>query len=309
MSTVPESERPGWLPSKEAITRAAARGARYDAWHSRYTSRGPMLAEPIAASLLRDQDGEAATWDPAGPYAGVDGARYRPGGLHLSHGTEPALIAEGRGRTELVTGWESFGAMRDWIAQRGTGGSRELTPPPVPGPTRTWLEDTVLAHLVNRPYDAPGVFQALPPDTMTTDVRWDLFDAARRLSGDHGSYFSPEALVADAVSRLDSVPSRELFRYGGTDGLFTRLYVHRLAETSVSRDEFREAIAALRREDRQLRLPSVPTVVPSQSAERAAPQANDALMTETPETCPDFPAGHVSGPLSGPRPGPPAQGR
>ena len=285
------------MPDEHTMTGKIAEDAR-SAWESRYAARGPGSDDHLIAALRRDDQG-LMSWDPGGPYPGVDGARYQPGAMCLQDADEPFLIIEARGTSEVITGWAGFGQMQDWIAGRRTGGSRALTPAPVPAGTRTWLEDTVLAYAVNHPWDSGlgEALRALEPDAMTTDVRYEVLDAVRRLPG--RGYYSPETVSAEARTRLSRVPAEGLARYGGPGGPFIRAYVSRLAETEIMRPDFRTAVQALQEEDRQARRRAAwlePPVLPVRKApgQRGTPDAT------APGACPGLPPGHVPGPRTDP---------
>ena len=263
------------------------------AWESRYAARGPGTADHLVAALRRDDEG-LMSWDPGGPYPGVDGARYQPGAMCLEDSDEPFLLAGGRGTCEVITGWADFGAMQDWIAGRGTGGTRALTPAPVPAGTRAWLEDTVLAYLVNHPWDTADELRALEPDAMTTDVRYEVLGAVRRLSG--RGYYSPETVSAEARAGLSRVPAEGLAWYGGPGGPFIGIYVSRLAETEIMRPDFRAAVQALHEEDRQARRRA--TWLAARG--RQAPEQGGTSAVTASGACPDLPPGHAPGPPPGP---------
>lgn len=268
-------------------------------WETRYDARGPMAVDQLVAALRRADD--LVSWDPAGPYLGVDGARYEPGSLCLEHADEPIVIVEGRGAREVITGWAGFGEMQDWIAGRGTGGSRGLVAPPVGTLSRTWLEDTVLAYIVNHPLDMRDDLRSLEPDAMTTDVRYEVLDAVRRLSDRDAGSYSPETVSAEARSRLSHVPAEGLPRYGGPGGPFIRTYVSRLAETPVLSSDFRSAVQTLREEDLQARQRGA-VAVPQQPGQRDGSVRSrlPSPADMTPGTWPEFPPGYVPGPRTGP---------
>lgn len=269
------------------------------AWEARYEARGPMAVDQLVAALRRDDD--LVSWDPGGPYLGIDGARYEPGSICLEHTDEPVVIIEGRGGREVITGWAGFGEMQNWIAGRGTGGSRGLVAPPVGTLSRTWLEDTVLAYIINHPLDTRDALRSLEPDAMTTDVRYEVLDAVRRLAGRGSGSYSPETVRAEARSRLSYVPAEGLARYGGPGGPFIRAYVSRLAETPVLSSDFRSAVQTLREEDLQARQRGA-SVVPQQPGQRDGRERSrlPSPAAVTPGTCTEFPPRHVPGPRTGP---------
>ena len=143
-------------------------------WNTRYDARpstpaGEMIDAMRQAGII--------DFDPAGPYLGVDGAAYEPGAFTIGGRQEPILVITGRGAAELITDWTGFDAMADWVASRGSTAGGPLTPPPAAPDCRAWEEDQVLARLVTSPREAPQLTAGLTPDTFTTDVRYDVYQA------------------------------------------------------------------------------------------------------------------------------------
>jgi hypothetical protein len=199
-------------------------------WNTRYDARPPTLAGEMIGAM---RQAGMIDFDPAGPYMGVDGAAYEPGALTIGGKPEPVLVITGRGTAEFITDWPGFDAMGDWIASRGSTASGPLTAPTAGTDCRAWEEDQVLARLVSSPREAPLLTAALTPDTFTTDVRYDVYQAIVTLA-DRGGYYTPEQLEAELRMRMAAVPTYALVNYGGATGLFARAYLARLASTEVS---------------------------------------------------------------------------
>jgi hypothetical protein len=219
-------------------------------------------------------------FDPAGPYLGVDGAAYEPGAFTVSGEQKPVLVITGRGTAELITDWPSFGAMASWVASRGTTGTGPLTPPPSRHDCRAWEEDQVLARLITSPRDTWRLTTGLTPDTFTTDVRYDLYQAVVAVAGRSGSY-APEQVAAELRRRLAVVPPYALVNYGGATGLFARAYLNRLTETTVDRDTAISAASILVQEDSHYRLRAarIPGAAPGNAAPAAVAGHEQATVT------------------------------
>jgi hypothetical protein len=264
-------------------------------WRTRYVDRPPLSSEALAAALTRDTD--HVDWDPAGPYVGVDGASYQPGGMTIGMDVEPVLVVTGRGAREVITGWETFGSMEQWIADRGSGGSRGLQMPLVPTMPRTWLEDAVLARMITDPQASAEAMRSLRQDTMTADVRYDIVHAMTRLMARNDGRYTPDQVAFEARRHLALVPGSGLERYGGADGPFIRTYVARLVETDIGLHEFRSSVKSLRMEDRQAReRASVRAAGPRQRHEQ---EQRQPYLAQTPWPCPEVPSGHGHGPNPG----------
>jgi hypothetical protein len=171
-------------------------------WNTRYDARPTAPAAEMSDAL---RQAGIIDFDPGGPYMGVDGAAYEPGAFTISGRHEPILVITGRGTTELVTDWPGFDAMADWVASRGTTASGPLTPLPARRDCRAWEEDQILARLVTSPRDAPHLTAGLKPDTFTTDVRYDVYQAITAIAG-RGGYYAPEQLEAELSTRIAAVP-------------------------------------------------------------------------------------------------------
>jgi hypothetical protein len=214
-------------------------------WNTRYDARP---STPAAEMIDAMRQAGVIDFDPAGPYMGVDGAAYEPGAFTFGGRQEPILVITGRGTAEFVTDWPGFDAMADWVASRGTTASGPLTPPPARRDFRAWEEDQILARLVTSPRDAPQLTAALTPDTFTTDVRYDVYQAIVSLAG-RGGYYDPEQLAAELGKRMAAVPPYGLVNYGGATGLFARAYLARLASTEVTSEAAAATASILIQED------------------------------------------------------------
>jgi hypothetical protein len=218
-------------------------------WNTRYDERPTTPSEEMIDAM---RQAGIIDFDPAGPYMGVDGAAYEPGAVTLGGKHEPVLVITARGTAELVSGWPGFDAMAGWVASRGTTASGPLSPPPVGADCRAWEEDQVLARLVTSPRAAPLLTAALTPDTFTTDVRYDLYQAIVAVSS-RGGYYAPEQLAAELGMRMAAVPPYALVNYGGATGLFGHAYLARLASTEVTSDTATATASALVQEDASYR--------------------------------------------------------
>ena len=256
------------------------------AWNTRYDARPTA---PAAGMIDAMRQAEMIDFDPVGPCLGVDGAAYEPGAFTFSGNQKPVLVITGRGAAELITDWPSFDAMADWVASRGTTASGPLLPPPMSRDCRGWEEDQVLARLVTSPRDAPQLTAGLTPDTFTTDVRYDLYQAMEALA-DRGGYYTPEQVAAELRTRMAAVPAHAFVNYGGATGLFAHAYLARLASTEVSGETAAATASILVQEDVHFRA----------RAARAAARA-PAPATRTDHSQQKTPA---AGPLQQPRPQP-----
>jgi hypothetical protein len=230
-------------------------------------------------------------FDPAGPYMGVDGAAYEPGAFTIGGRQEPILVITARGTAEFVTDWPGFDAMADWVASRGSTAAGPLTPPQAGSDCRAWEEDQVLARLVTSPREAAQLTAGLTPDTFTTDVRYDVYQAIAALAG-RGGYYAPEQVAAELGMRMAAVPPYGLVNYGGATGLFARAYLARLASTEVSSETAAATASTLLQEDAHHR------ARPAHAAARAqapAPIVGGPCLREAPAVVP---------PLQQPRPEP-----
>jgi hypothetical protein len=228
-------------------------------WNTRYDARP---STPAAEMIDAMRKAGIIDFDPAGPYMGVDGAAYEPGAFTIGGKQEPVLVITGRGTAELVTGWPSFGAMAGWVASRGSTAGGPLTAPPAGRDCRAWEEDQILARLVTSPREAQQLTAALTPDTFTTDVRYDLYQAIVALAG-RGGYYAPGQLAAELGMRMAAVPPYALVNYGGATGLFARAYLARLASTEISSEAAAATASTLVQEDAHHR------ARPAQAAARA----------------------------------------
>jgi hypothetical protein len=227
-------------------------------WNTRYDARP---STPAAEMIDAMRKAGIIDFDPAGPYMGVDGAAYEPGAFTIGGKQEPILVITGRGTAEFITGWPSFDAMADWVASRGSTAGGPLTAPPAGPECRAWEEDQILARLVTSPREAPQLTAALTPDTFTTDVRYDVYQAIVALAG--SGYYAPEQLAAELGMRMAAVPPYALVNYGGATGLFARAYLARLASTGVSSEAAAATASTLVQEDAHYR------ARPTQAAARA----------------------------------------
>jgi hypothetical protein len=226
--------------------------------------RAPTQREAHARQYV---DQKLVTWDPDGPYPGVDGARYLPGGLDIDQGFPeplPVVLVTTRATTEIITGWGSWPEATGWVASRGTTGSGELDPPPAATSARCAREETVLAHALHHPEDLPALAGYLPPETWTSDVRYDLYGAM--LDVVRAGRRVHRETVADALhERAALIPPRQWQEHYGGRGLpWAIAYLRRLDQTLVDHGSARTAAVSLRTEDQQAiaRQATSPAVLP-----------------------------------------------
>jgi hypothetical protein len=285
-------ERTGRPDDAALLRRMAATDTLIDAakaeWNTRYDARP---STPAAEMIDELRQAAIIDFDPAGPCTGVDGAAYEPGAFSFGGKQKPVLVITGRGTAELITDWPSFDAMASWVASRGTTATGPLTPPPMRRDCRAWEEDQVLARLVTSPRDAPQLTAGLTPDTFTTDVRYDLYQAIAALA-DRGDYYAPEQVAAELRTRMAAVPAYALVNYGGATGLFAHAYLARLASTEVSSEAAATTASILVQEDAHYRAMPARAAALAQAYVPAPVTGNDYDQGETP----------AAGPLQQPRP-------
>lgn len=220
-------------------------------WRRRYSSRALTRREAHARQYV---DKGLVTWDPDGPYPGIDGAKYLPGGLDVDRGFPeplPVVLVSTRAMTEIITGWGSFPEMTSWVASRGTTGTGELDPPAAAAGARCVQEETVLAHALHRPGDLAALAGYLPSDTWTSDVRYDAW-AAMLAVWQAGRRVCRETVAAALGARVAVIPpSKRQEHYGGRGLPWVMAYLRRLDQTLVGRDSARSAAVSLRGEDQQ----------------------------------------------------------
>jgi hypothetical protein len=221
-------------------------------WRRRYAERATTLRELRAREAMRAGD---IDWDPAGPYGpGIDGASYTPGWIEGDGKGTPSgavVLIKTRAMTELISGWESYGQMQDWLASRGNTGSGNLTAPPAARGARCVAEETVLAHMLDHPQDATAIAEYLPPWTWTSDVRHDLAAAVLHVART-GRRHAVAGYAASALEdRAASIPASQLRAYGGRGLRWALVYLARLDETPVTVEAARAAAIKLRAEDAQ----------------------------------------------------------
>lgn len=214
-------------------------------WNERFDARGPSKVAEVIEGL---RDSGFIDLDPDGPYYGTDGAAYEPGVLRYGPSEKPVLIVSARALSELLLDWPGWDDMYRWIADRGTTGAGELTPPPVPIASRGWQEETVLARLVNSPHDGSALAAKVRPETFTTDVRYELYVAMRALAG-RGKGFTSETISAELARQMDRVPGYALANYGGPGAPWAHAYLRRLSATVVTPEAAFNAAVALSQED------------------------------------------------------------
>ena len=283
-------------------------------WRRRYALRAPTLRDQHAKRYV---DGGLVVLDPDGPYPGVDGSCYHPGGLDENKGFPPlpVVLVASRGMAEVLAGWGNFREMLGWVAGRGTTGTGELEKTPAAASARCVLEDTILAYALGRPADLAAVATYLPADTFTSDVRYDVYAAMLEVVHS-GQRASPDRVAVALAERAAAIPSRHWQdHYGGRGLPWAQAYLRRLVQTLVAAEDARSAAASLRSEDRQAiarqaaartrqaagrptgRRGSLPGPRRTASAVRAAVPAQDRQLPPGPGQPPQ--ARPASGPLPG----------
>jgi hypothetical protein len=220
-------------------------------WRRRYSARAPTRREAHARNYV---DQGLVTWDPDGPYPGIDGAKYLPGGLDVDRGFPeplPVILVTTRAMTEIVTGWGSWPEATGWVASRGTTGTGELDPPPAAASACCVLEETVLAHALRHPGDLPALAGYLPSDTWTSDVRYDVWAALLDVR-QAGERVCRETVAAALGERATVIPPRQRQEHYGGRGLpWAIAYLRRLDQTMPDPAAARSAAVSLRGEDQQ----------------------------------------------------------
>jgi hypothetical protein len=244
-------------------------------WNRRYVHRPLTRNWELAGQMTR---GGHVDFDPDGPYHGTDGALYRPGMLGNGLPETPILILAGRGTTEFMLGWADYESLMAWVAGRGTTASGALAPPPVQygRGSRAWREDIVLGYLVGRKREVPLV-DPPPPETFTTDVRYDLYLAFRNVHRS-GQAITQQAIAAELVRRMARVPDDAVSAYGGRGAPWAHAYLARLESTPVIDEEAFAAEDSLRLEDSQdVRHDARPSPSATEAAARGQRRTAEAL--------------------------------
>ena len=184
------------------------RGGQGWEWRRRYSGRAPTQREVHARRYVGRG---LAVWDPDGPFPGIDGARYAPGGLDVDQGFPeplPVVLVTTRAMSEVITGWSGFAEMLSWVASRGTTGTGELDPPAAAASARCVQEEFILAYALRNPADLPAIARYLPAGTFTSDIRYDLFavmlDVARA-----GQRVNLDTVVGALEQRAAQIPARQ----------------------------------------------------------------------------------------------------
>jgi hypothetical protein len=220
-------------------------------WRRRYAGRAPAQRQVHARQWIAQ---DLVTWDPDGPYPGIDGATYHPGGLDINRGFPeplPVVLVTARAMTEIITGWSSWPEAAGWVASRGTTGSGELDPPPAAASARCTREETVLARALRHPAGLPALAGYLPADTWTSDVRYDIW-AALLAVRQAGHRICRETVTAALGERATVIPPRYWQEHYGGRGLpWAIAYLRRLDQTMPGPEAARSAAVSLRGEDQQ----------------------------------------------------------
>jgi hypothetical protein len=218
-------------------------------WRQRYTSRAPVPCQEHARQYV---DGGLVILDPDGPYPGIDGSAYHPGGLDEDKGFPaalPVVLVTSRGMTEILVGWANWREMLGWVASRGTTGTGELEAPPAAASARCVREDTVLAYALRT--DAGAIAEYLPADAFTSDVRFEVFAAMAEVARS-GLRVSRERVAPALREREALIPPGERHQHYGGAGLpWAQAYLRRLDQTWVQAEDARSAAASMRAEDRR----------------------------------------------------------
>lgn len=277
-----------------AIVESAIEEARR-AWTERYGGRPQTWALSAADTMAR---AGLLEFLPAPEGLGAEGAAYLPAVVKAGRGTEPVLVVAARGDSELIRGWSNEAQMVKWAEERTAVTNGPLAAPPAPVTPRGWREDMALARLLRHPSEITAARLLLPPDTFTTDVRYDTYAAVLALSARPESYLGLGDVAEEARRQVRYVPEVGLTYYGGGAAPLVTRYLVKLAQTRVSHGQFADAVKALHLEDRRAR-ENAPVSSPGHAAERAASAAAPGpLMEPPPGPEPGGPVG-PAGPVQG----------
>lgn len=239
-----------------ALLRVAAATAGLQAeararWNHRYSGRPAGTADEMITTMA---DSGMISFDPDGPFRGIDGASYRPGTLMIVDCEYPVVVVGTRAGVSLAVDWADYAAMAGWIAGRGSTASGPVAPPATPEGHRfrPWREEQVLGRMLHVPGEVPALAATLPPDTFTSDVRYDIYAAILAVTS-RGLPPSPERVATELRERMAWVPDHALPLYGGPAGATAQAYLSRLASSTVPGDEAIAAAGDLHREDAQCR--------------------------------------------------------
>lgn len=210
-------------------------------WNRRYEGVSQTWALTAADTMARA--GLLEYLSPA-PALGSEGAAYLPAIAKAGTGAEPVLIVAARGGGELVRGWTSEKQMLEWAGKRIDDGTGPLAAPPEPVMTCGWLEDLVLAGLLQYQTELAVARQLLPPGACTTDVRYELYAAMLGLSRRNGIY-TPDEVAEQVRQQIRMVPEEGLTYYGGEGAPLAHRYLAKLEQTRVSYGQFVDAAKAL----------------------------------------------------------------
>lgn len=244
-------------------------------WEHRYAHRPQTGRERVYQDLL---DGGPLSFGAGQPARGIDGALYLPG--HVSDGalTGFAVAVHARGAFELVTGFAGYADQQRWIADRGTTATGPLRFPEAGDPPRVTLEEQVLAGFLADPGSFAACAAKLPPDTFTSDARYEIYAAMLHLDARPRSWYGWQ--VPDEITRRSAwLPGQALREAGGSGAPLISAYCDRLAVTEVSASAAEAAARTLHAEDTRGRArPSWPGLVAAGKA---------ALRTAEPGELPD----------------------
>lgn len=243
-----DMEALGWLEPAAALRHLAGTDLLLDEarhrWADRYVSRGLTVAELALGQMTEAGD---IAFAEAGPVPGADGAWYERGYITAAEQGH-VVVVRGRGLSELIRFGDDDHACERWAASRGPLATAPLQAPPLEPQSRTWQEEQLLAAMLT----SPGVLARhrgqVPPDTFTTDTRYEIYDAMLTLTGNNPQVYPSR--VADRVRSLrDQLPAEALSTYGGTGLPWLNQYLERLIATDVTPASAEAAARAIYAQD------------------------------------------------------------
>ncbi|MFD9687298.1 hypothetical protein ACFWXO_16255 [Kitasatospora sp. NPDC059088] len=204
----------------------------------------------------------------SGPVRGIDGALYHPGEDHTG---APVIAVWSPGYQEIVPApWRTD----DWADHRAATEGQFL-PLSTWRPTRADHEDLVLAYLAQRPRELADLGRWVPVDSMTTHVRYGIYEAMLVLHDD-AEPVTPTA-IEDRVRRSTHELSPRL-RQLLADSTDTAAYLRRLLLTPSTSIDALDAAVHLVRADWHAASAPGRTVAEHQAAEYPG-TLSDATLT------------------------------
>jgi hypothetical protein len=244
-----DMEAMGWLEPAAALRHLAGTDELVDAarhrWACRYVSRGLTAAELALGQMTEAGDIAFAGTDPV---PGADGAWYERGYITAASDAGHVVVVRGRGLCEMIRFGDDDHACERWVASRGPLATAPIKAPPPVRHSRTWQEEQLLAAMLTTPGVLARYREQVPPDTFTTDSRYEIYHAMLTLAGNNSQVYPSR--VADQVKSLcDQLPAEALSTYGGTGLPWLHRYLDRLTATDVTAAAAETAARAIAVED------------------------------------------------------------